>query len=212
MMELARGDVEAANEQGNRIPMSMDSRNISEILNVYIQSKNYNAALNFLEEFPAEIDEGSFDYIPIDTYRGLVYQLMNETEKSRDYSKKAKEHLESVILENSEDFRVHMGLSLTLAVLGEFEKAIEHGQMALNKYPVYKDALLAPITEYRFAQVLTLAGRYDEAIDVIERVVGRRLWHTLPLFTDNPVCGPLENHPRMIELKHQYAYQYPKDN
>lgn len=211
-LEIAHGDIQGAIDYLDRIPKSLNTSEWLEIFLVHFYSRNYSAALAFLEAYPSEVESNSFNYMPIDTYRGVICHLLNETDKSKSYLNKAKIHFESVMTERSEDFRVHSGLSLTLALLGEYGKAIEHGQTALKLFPVYKDALYGPNVEYRFAQVMTLAGRHDDALDIIERVVGRRLRHTLPFFTLDPLFEPLANNPRMIELKKQYSYQYPKED
>ncbi len=212
ILEFGRGDIQGAIDQLGMIPKRLNTFELVEIFYVHLYSKNYSAALAFLEAYPGEVESSAFEYMPIDTYRGVIYFLLNETDKSKLYLNKAKIHFESEMTGRSEDFRVHIGLSLTLALLGEYGKAIEHGQTALKLFPVYKDTIVGPVIEYQFTQVMTLAGRNDDALDIIERVVGRRLYHTLPFFTLDPLLEPLANHPRMIELKKQYSYQYPKED
>ncbi|MCH8027699.1 MAG: hypothetical protein IID63_06205, partial [candidate division Zixibacteria bacterium] len=211
-LELNRGKIRSCYNMIKNIPSSVNTKQMQAVFFCILSNRKYEEALKFVKNTPDEIHVDQVEYMPRDTLYGLVYKLMNQSEKSREHLKKAMLHFDNLPKEKMEDYRVHLSLSLTLALLGNFEKAIEHGKLALKMVPIYKDIINCPIVESNFAEVLTIAGKYDEALEIIERVLGRRFRHTLPLFTNNPIFDPLENHPRMIELKKQYAYQYPKED
>lgn len=211
-LELSRGKIRSCYNMVMNIPSSINAKQMQAIFICLLSSRKYEEALEFVENTPDEIHVDPLEYMPRDTLYGLVYKLMNQEEKSAEHLRKAIIHFDNLPRTAIDDYRIRSGLSLTLALFGDFEKAIEHGKITLKMVPIYKDIFICPIVESIFAQVLTLAGKYDEALDVIERVLGRRLQHTLPLFTNNPIFDPLANHPRMIELKKQYAYQYPKED
>jgi non-specific serine/threonine protein kinase len=212
MLELARGNPATARHQLERIPDELDTRDLGEIVIVDFYLRDYEHALQFLSEFPGEVDRGILGLTPVNLHYGMVYYLMGKAKQATEHLKQAKAYLEPLVSRNKEDTRPRVALSTTLALLGEFDSAIEYGTSALKMMPIYKDALVSPFIEYRLAEVMTLAGRHNEAIDIVERMVGRRFWHTLPLFTLNPLLDPLADHPRMLALRKKYSYQFPEQS
>lgn len=210
MMELARGRPKTARQIVENLPAEVDRTNVITSIQAYHFSRDYEGGIKRVAEFAKKVKvfEDQVEYLPIDTLYGLFYKSAGDVEKSKSHLENARELLMSKNAESSEDSRIQMGLAFTLALLGDYEKAIEHGKIAMKIMPVYKDAFIGPTNEYFLAAVLTYASRYDDAIDVIERMLGRRLFHTLPFFTENPIFDPIENHPRMLALKEEYAYQY----
>jgi serine/threonine protein kinase/Tfp pilus assembly protein PilF len=209
MLEVARGDPSAARRQFDRMPADIDAREQTEQLFVDLYLRDYKHALEFLSNFPAEVEYYHFGINVKAQLYGLVYHLMNKPAEARDYLLEARAFLEPLVEAQSEDPRPYIELSTTLALLEQFEPAIEYATAALKMMPIYRDALIVPFYEYRAAQVMTVAGRHDDALDIIERVVGRRLFQTLPMFTFSPMFDALADHPRMKALRDKYSYQYP---
>ena len=71
------------------------------------------------------------------------------------------------------DPRYHAALGLVHALLDEKTLAIKEAKLAIELYPVMKDAYSADWYEMDLARVYSIVGQYDMALDIIERLLNR---------------------------------------
>jgi tetratricopeptide (TPR) repeat protein len=91
-------------------------------------------------------------------------------------------------------------LAMNLARRGQGDAAVQEAKLAVDL--TAKDAYDGPNALEDLAEVYTLVGRHDEAIDLLERLL-KTVYEgsiTLELLKINPVWDPLREHPRYKKL------------
>jgi len=95
-------------------------------------------------------------------------------------------------------------LGWVYAHLGRKEEAIRAGKRAVELLPISKDAFDAPFYVQTLAQIYTIVGEYDAAVDQLEillSVPSQLSVHSLRL---DPIWDPLRDHPRFMELLERF--------
>ncbi len=72
-------------------------------------------------------------------------------------------------------------------------------------YPVSKDALIGPLRVWELAEIYTMVGEYDAALDEIEYVLSIPSWWSVQDLGLDPIWDPLREHPRYEALLEKYA-------
>jgi len=106
-----------------------------------------------------------------------------------------------------DDARIHAELGKVYGHLGFKDEAIREGKVAVNLIPVSRDALLGPVFLEALAEIYTIVGDYDAAIDKLEYLLespaGTFGLHIGELKV-NPVWDQLRDSPRFQKLLEQY--------
>ncbi len=144
-------------------------------------------------------------FMSIDLWKGFVYSNMGEDKLAYAAFDSSRAFLESHEEEFSGYFGYYMSLGLTYAGLNKKEDALRFGQLAMEKYPISKDALLGTRQERDLAILYMKTGEHDTAIDLLEHVMSipfdLESSETLRL---NPMWDPLRDHPRFKALIDKY--------
>lgn len=69
---------------------------------------------------------------------------MGHGEQAREDYERARKLIEQEILERPDDYRLHSALGLVLAGLGQSSEAIREDSLAVEIYPVSRDAVFGP--------------------------------------------------------------------
>jgi len=99
----------------------------------------------------------------------------------------------------------HSTLGFVYAYLGRKEEAIRAGERAVELLPISKDAFLGASYVHRLAEIYTIVGEYETAIDQLEilfSVPSRISAHALRL---DPMWDPLRDNPRFQRLLEKYS-------
>ena len=97
----------------------------------------------------------------------LGYWLLEDDVKQKRASQKALDMMIN-LQEFQGDPRYHLVLGFIYAMLGNNEDAIKETKMAIALSPSSKDAMLASIFKGGLAEVYTVIGEHDMALDMIE--------------------------------------------
>ena len=80
----------------------------------------------------------------------------------------ARETVQGMLPELDHDCRVHGSLGLIYAVMGEGDAAIQRAQHAVDLIPPEKDALVGPYNVLNLAEVYSLLGEAELAVEQIQ--------------------------------------------
>jgi len=145
-------------------------------------------------------------FMSIDLWKGSIYRFMGEDKLAYAAYDSSRIFLESHKEDFSGYFGYYMSLGISYAGLGRKEEAIKFGQLAMEKYPITKDALLGTRQEREFAVVYILLGEYDAAIDLLEHVMSVPFdLESVATLQINPAWDSLRDHPRFKALIEKYS-------
>jgi serine/threonine-protein kinase len=132
---------------------------------------------------------------------GIVYRFMNKPELARDSFDSARVLFEKQVKEQPDNPGTHYRLGIVYAGLGLKEEAIREGKLAVELYPVSKDAYWGPDYVNWLAVIYVMVGEYEEALDKIEYLLSiPNNYLSVPLLRLDPRWDPLREHPRFKRL------------
>jgi serine/threonine protein kinase/tetratricopeptide (TPR) repeat protein len=192
--------IEKARATLEEMPKKMDSTSMYYWFLQELYERNYKSALDRLYSANIESIEIQEVLIPKAQLVGLIYHLMNELEYARTSFDSARVILEKGVKERPEDARVHSSLGIVYAALGRKEEAIQEGEIAVELFPVSKDAFFGVERVEDLACIFTMVGDYDAALDKIEYLISIPSYFSVSLLQLDPIWEPLHNHPRFQRL------------
>ncbi|MBU8932939.1 MAG: protein kinase [candidate division Zixibacteria bacterium] len=167
--------------------------------------RDYDATFKYFDLGTKQYVLAGSSFMSVDLWKGSIYRFMGEDELAYAAFDSSRVFLESHEQEFSGFFGYYMSLGLTYAGLGRKEEAIRFGQLAVEKYPISKDALLGTRQEKELAVVYVMSGEYDLAIDLLEHVMSIPFnLESVATLRLNPIWDPLRDHPRFQALIEKY--------
>jgi TolB-like protein/Flp pilus assembly protein TadD/tRNA A-37 threonylcarbamoyl transferase component Bud32 len=199
-----KGSLEKARATLEEMPRKTDQESIRD-WHIYwarqeILERNYQAALEYISADFVEIFIGQKAI-----NAGFVYMFMKEPELARESFDSACIQLEMAIKELPDDPQSHSRLGFAYAGLGRKEEAIREGKLAVELYPVSKDAFSGPDHVYSLAKIHMMVGEYEKALDQIEYLLSIPYSLSVPLLRLDPMWDPLREHPRFKQLLEKYS-------
>jgi serine/threonine-protein kinase len=114
--------------------------------------------------------------------------------------------LEREVKERPEDPRIHSSLGGVYAALGQRDEAIHEGKLAVELYPVSKDALVGPTYVWNLARIYVFVGEYGAALDKLEYLLSiPNTYISVPVLKADPTWDPLRDLPRFQQLLKKYS-------
>jgi hypothetical protein len=98
-----------------------------------------------------------------------------------------------------------MQLAKALAYLGEKDAALAEAQRASELLPESRDAFEGPVITEGVAEVQTIVGENDRAIEILDGLLGRPSDVTVQSLKISPIWDPLRNHPAFQTLLTKYG-------
>lgn len=172
---------------------------------IFMLEGNYNEAIRRLSDSADSMWVVSQEnMIPAAQEIGILYNNQGNKEQSKAYFQKSYQILSRLVQLHPQDFRIHSALGVTLAGLGEKEKALEEGMRARNMMPVSADAVIGLVPLENLALINVLLGNQDAAIDILEQLLKMPCsWgagSTIPLYKMHPYWKLLQNNARFQKL------------
>ncbi|MBA7620237.1 hypothetical protein ES703_27582 [subsurface metagenome] len=164
---------------------------------IEILARDYQKALEIIE------DEGLGDWFNrFGRYitKAEIYSYMGQPEQAAAYYDLARVEQEELVENNPDDYVAHSNLGIAYAGLGRREEAIREGKLAVEINPLSKDALYGPMLILNLAEIYTLLGEQDAAIDQLEVLLSIPSELSVPLLKLDPQWDPLREHPRFKAL------------
>jgi serine/threonine-protein kinase len=197
LLEKARATLEEMPRKTD--PESINAWHINWIWQELFE-RNYQAALELLS---SDFVESLVGWKAI--WIGYVYWLMKEPELSHSSLDSARILLEKEVKELPDVYRTRRLLGIAYAGLGRKEEAIREGKLAVELYPVSKDAIRGPANVLYLALIYVMVGEYDAALDKIEYLLSIPCTLSVPLLRFEPQWDPLRDHPRFKRLLEEYS-------
>jgi serine/threonine-protein kinase len=193
------GDLELLRAYVSAYPDAHLMRRSLEVLN-----RNYPAALAALSQLEDEIITSSYGNFPPSLYSGLIHLYAGQTELARAAFDSARVFHEAAASRLSDDPGLHWNLGAVYAGLGMKEAAVREGQMAVDLMPISRDAYAAPTYLLGLAQVHSMVGDYEAAIDLLDYLLSIPSSVSVPYLRLHPIWDPLRDHPRFQALLEKY--------
>jgi len=96
-------------------------------------------------------------------------------------------------------------LGIIYAKLGRQKEALREAKRAVEIFPLSMDANEAPWYIENLAQMYTLSGEYEAAIDQLELLLSIPYEISVTLIRIDPTWDPLRDNPRFQKLMKKYA-------
>jgi len=171
-----------------------------------LYERDYGAAFERLLREPGEAFQDTAWLLPRSFLIGWLNLLQNQPEQAHRAFRDSENLLEERLRE-SDDFRLHSALGLTLAALGRKDEAIRKGQKAVSMYPLTRDAFEGSDLLIQIGWMYTFLGEYDAAIQEIDRLLAIPSQLSVPLLRIDPRWDPLRDHPRFQALLEKYGQE-----
>ncbi|UCH63221.1 MAG: tetratricopeptide repeat protein [Fidelibacterota bacterium] len=165
-----------------------------------IEDDRYDDALERLTAIPEDVREDPVVFMPKEFYVGWILKLMGEPAEADLHFEKARALLEEKVRESPNHERIHAALGKVYAHLGLTNEAIREGRKAVDSLPVSMDATAGPDYVQHLAEIYTIVGEYEAAIDLLEKLVKMPAGARVSDLRFHRVWDPLREHSRFQQL------------
>ena len=137
--------------------------------------------------------------------KSQTYYFMKQTQSAQVYADSARIRLQPLIARDPQNALWHNQLGICYALLDRKKEAISEGRKAVDLGPVSRDARRRYWFIEWLAQIYSIVGEDDAAIDELARLLSRPSLMSVPRLRLEPVWDPLRDHPRFKELLTKYS-------
>ncbi|NIM91125.1 MAG: hypothetical protein GTO17_09275 [Candidatus Aminicenantes bacterium] len=169
---------------------------------LYMFERKFQEALDHINSLSYDSFNWFGFYFQKDLFKAFIYQALNDFSMMKTHGSKARLVIEEALGKNPIDPRLHAALGLAYAYEGLKDEAIREGNRAVALFPVSRDAVEGPSYVFQLAQIYTIVGEHDEAIDTLEYLLSIHSGHyiSVPLMRIDPTWDLLRDHPRFQRL------------
>jgi TolB-like protein/Flp pilus assembly protein TadD len=136
---------------------------------------------------------------------GFARKSLHDETGARAAFLKAKNAAEEQVKRSPDSEDVHLQLAKALAQLNEKDAALAEAQRATQLLPESKDAFGGPEITFGLAQVYTILGDNNRAIEILDGLLSRPSRVTVQSLKVNPIWDPLRSDPRFQALMQKYG-------
>jgi serine/threonine-protein kinase len=172
---------------------------------VEVLDRDFEAALRLLDSVQSDAYSSQWHHDPKSLIRGQILEYLDRSDLAEDEYRAAQAVLEDGIQKDPADSRLYSSLGLAFAGLSLEVPAVEAGQRAVELLPISAEALRGAYRLGDLAEIYVRLGRYDDAVQAVERLLGIPGRLTVPLLEIDPTWDPLRDHPRFQALLERYA-------
>lgn len=161
-------------------------------------TRDFDAALRELSSWPDGVLREQDNVFTRALFEGRVHLLRGDRGRARAAYQTALSALSGL----PSDRNAHIALAEAHAGSGNRAEALRHGRAAVDLLPVSRDAWVGPQALQTMAEVQTMVGDFDAAIDQIEMLLRSQYISplTVSLLRIDPRWDPLRKHPRFQRL------------
>ena len=164
---LWKGDTRTARKQlaeaEQVIPFGWGTERYQVFLDIY--ERQYDQALQRLDRVRPTVGLVPIDLAEFYCSKADIFRYQHRTELMRQQYDSARVTLETALRDNPNEPWYHSLLGRALAGLGDKERAIREGMLAVNLLPVSRDAFDGPDLVGQLAEIYMMVGDYDSAIE-----------------------------------------------
>ncbi len=129
-----------------------------------------------------------------------VFGIADHPDVMTSYYDSARVILEARIGTQPDEARFHSELGIAYAGLGQRERAIREGELAVELLPVSREAIWGPDMVRNLAQVYLMLGMFDESVDRLERLLEVPSAMSANWLRLDPLWRDLRDHPKFQRL------------
>ena len=133
-------------------------------------------------------------------YIGFARKALHDEAGARAAFLKAKSATQEELKRTGDSEDTHIHLAKVLAYLGEKDSALAEAQRATELVPESKDALDGPVITTGVAQVYSILGDNDRAIQILQGLLSRPSPITVRTLKLDPIWDPLRSNLRFQKL------------
>lgn len=167
---------------------------------------HFEEALTLVEAYPNGVDH-KMSRIPQPLLQAYVYKAQGRAEEAEIAFSNAVDTLLSELEGHEKEDLIHIALGISYAGLGEKEKAIEHGQKAMELLPMSKSYLYGQPAAFGMAVIYGWVGEPDLACDIIERVIAGGGYLPGSWIEHDIRFDPLKDYPRFQQIVRETGYE-----
>ena len=138
-------------------------------------------------------------------YIGSARKALQDQPGARAAFLRARSAAEDSLKQNPDAAKLRIQLAKALAHLGEKDAALAEAQRASELEPESKDAFEGPDITEGVAQVQTIVGENNRAIEILDGLLSRPSGVTVQILRINPIWDPLRKDPRFQALLTKYS-------
>jgi tetratricopeptide (TPR) repeat protein len=137
-----------------------------------ILERDYQAAIDFWSKpLFSEFREHKARRIYIDSSFSRAYQLLGNDEKADEYAQSVIDLVDPQAIADPSHWDELLELAKVLAYQGEFDRALEYSGRVIKEFPIERDSINGAQYHSVYTAILAMAGRRDEALVEIERLL-----------------------------------------
>ncbi len=183
-----------AESSEDRLLFYMESR-------IALVNEDYEAAKRAIERMGTTFGlDNQFVYYPQSFLLAQVEGLRGSSAQARMLYQSSLETIRQRLKEYPDDERAHSAMGIAYAGLGRFAEAVREGERGRDLLPVEKEAWRGSYRLIHLAQIYTMTGDHDKAIDVLERLLVLPSDLSARWISIDPQWKPLRNNKRFQAL------------
>jgi tetratricopeptide (TPR) repeat protein len=200
---LAYGDTKKARETiSNALDRKIDLHShlfINTLFLCDILDGDFNGALKQIKGIKEADDQ--FYYKPEDLYLAEIYLFMKNEAFAEKHFHAAIKVLQEKIKQNPQDSRLYSALGICFAGVNQKANAVREGKRGYELLPISKEAWRGTWRLLDLAEIYTMVGEQELALDAIEELLKRPTDAiSAALLKLDPTWEPLRGNPRYQKL------------
>ncbi|PYJ19928.1 MAG: hypothetical protein DME99_11330 [Verrucomicrobia bacterium] len=184
-----------------RMPNEQKLKTADARTDVFLMERRYMEGLREAESLPddqlASYPRGLWSKY---YYIGFARRALHDEPGARAAFLRAKSAAEEQLKYSPDDAKLRIQLAKVLAFVGEKDPALAEALRASELQPESKDAVDGPEITEGVAQVYTILGDNDRAIEILDGLLNRPSYVTVQGLKVNPIWDPLRSDPRFQAL------------
>jgi serine/threonine-protein kinase len=132
--------------------------------------------------------------------KGGAYRLRGDAGQARAYYDSAAVAARAELQERPDAYLTYGALGVVEAYLGHRAQALQEGRRAVELLPPSKDALDAPSARRQLAEIYTVLGEPDAAIEQLQAALAVPSDVSAAGLKADPTWAPLRSNPRFEQL------------
>src|SRR5438874_1790056 len=184
-----------------RMPNEQKLKTADARTDVFLMERRYREGLREAESLPDD-QLASYPRGPWSKYYyiGFARRALHDEPGARAAFLRAKSAAEEQLKYSPDDAKLRIQLAKVLAFVGEKDPALAEALRASELQPESKDAVDGPEITEGVAQVYTILGDNDRAIEILDGLLNRPSYVTVQGLKVNPIWDPLRSDPRFQAL------------